>query len=331
MNDKEALMEEHKEHVKKSRSFNPRYWKWVSLALAVLLIIVLVAQGIPDFGLMKNARADDALKYLNDEVLGGFATAELNEVKEENGMYVLDIELISVAGQTQDATIYLSKDGELMFPTVIPLEEDNTEPTDVETEPTEEEVVEVDVTGQPFIGNEDAKVTIVEFSDFQCPYCEKGYTTMKEVLANYPEDVKIVFINFPLSFHEYAQKAAEAGECAFAQGKFEEYHDMLFENQDALTLDDLKKYAVDLGLDTEAFNTCLDSDEMASKVEDDMAYGSELGISGTPAFFINGQKITGARPYADFETAIEEALAGDEEVVAEEAPAEEEVVVEETA
>jgi protein-disulfide isomerase len=317
MNDKEALMEEHKEHVKKSRSFNPRYWKWVSLALAVLLIIVLVAQGIPDFGLMKNARADDALKYLNDEVLGGFATAELNEVKEENGMYVLDIELISVAGQTQDATIYLSKDGELMFPTVIPLEEDNTEPTDVETEPTEEEVVEVDVTGQPFIGNEDAKVTIVEFSDFQCPYCEKGYTTMKEVLANYPEDVKIVFINFPLSFHEYAQKAAEAGECAFAQGKFEEYHDMLFENQDALTLDDLKKYAVDLGLDTEAFNTCLDSDEMASKVEDDMAYGSELGVSGTPAFFINGQKITGARPYTDFETAIEEALVGDEEVVEE--------------
>ncbi len=327
MDDKEVLMEEHKEHVKTSRSLSHGFWKWTSLVLLVLLIVVLIAQGVPDFGLMRNARANDAIDYLNADVLQGFATAELNDVTEENGMYILSASLTSTQGETQAATIYLSKDGELLFPTVIPITEgDETEETEID-EIEAEELVEVDTTGQPVIGNEDAKVTIVEFSDFQCPYCEKGYTTMEEILVKYPVDVKVVFINFPLGFHEYAQKAAEASECAFAQGKFKEYHNLLFENQDALTMDDLKAYAVELGLDTEAFNSCLDNGDMAELVKADMAYGSELGVTGTPAFFINGQKLVGARPIADFEAIIDAAL-GSGEVVEETV---EEEVVEETA
>lgn len=311
MDEKEAQIEEHKEHVKHSRSVNSGLWKWVSLVLAILLIIILVLEGVPDFGLTTERKANDAVDYLNSEVLNGFATATLNDVVESSDMIVLELELTSTSGETQAASVYLSNDGELMFPTVIEIEESSE--IEVE-EPIETEPIEVDTTGEPFIGNENAKVTIVEFSDFQCPYCKKGYDTMKEVLANYPEDVKIVFVNFPLSFHQYAQKAAEASECAFAQGKFEEYHDMLFENQDALTLDDLKGYAATLGMDTETFNTCLDSGEMTAEVEGDITSGSEHGVTGTPAFIINGEKIVGARPYADFETAIEEALSSEEVV-----------------
>ena len=307
MDEKGALLDEHKEHVKHSRNSNSKMWGWVSFILAVLLLIVLIAQGVPDFGMTKNAKANDAIDYLNSDVLSGFATAELDSVTENNGMYVMAVTLTSTAGETQDTTIYLSEDGELMFPTVIQINGETIDATDTTTDTTE--TYEIDTTGQPFIGNEDAKVTIIEFSDFQCPYCEKGYTTMKEVLANYPDDVKIVFMNFPLSFHDNAQKAAEASECAFAQGKFEEYHNMLFENQGALSVDDLKQYAVDLGLDTNEFNTCLDDGEMTDEVESDTAIGSANGVTGTPAFFINGEKIVGARPYADFETAIEEALA----------------------
>jgi len=308
MDDKGALLEEHKEHIKHSRNTNSGLWKWTSAILVVLLLIVLITQGVPDFGITKSSKVNNAIDYLNSDVLSGFATAELESVSENNGMYIMEATLTSSAGEAQAATIYLSKDGELMFPTVIEIGE-STDTIDVNTEPTETETYEIDTTGQPFIGNEDAAVTIIEFTDFQCPYCEKGYRTMKEVLENYPDDVKIVIMNFPLSFHENAQKAAEASECAFAQGKFEEYHDTLFENNDALTVEDLKQYAVDLGLDTEEFNTCLDEDKMADEVEADMDVGSENGVTGTPAFFINGEKIVGARPYADFESVIEEALA----------------------
>lgn len=308
MDDKGVLLEEHKEHIKHSRNANSGFWKWTSAILVILLLMVLITQGFPDFGITKNSKVNNAIDYLNSDVLSGFATAELESVSENNGMYIMEVTLTSSAGEAQAATIYLSKDGELMFPTVIEIGE-STGTVDVDTEPTETETYEIDTTGQPFIGNEDATVTIIEFTDFQCPYCEKGYITMGEVLENYPDDVKIVVMNFPLSFHENAQKAAEASECAFAQGKFEEYHDTLFENNDALTVEDLKQYAVDLGLDTEEFNTCLDDGEMADEVEADMDVGSENGVTGTPAFFINGEKIVGARPYADFESVIEEALA----------------------
>jgi protein-disulfide isomerase len=298
---KEALMEEHKENVRRNRTMGSSFWKWTSLVLFILLILLACFLWTP-FDKDKDAKAAQALDFINGQLLKGYATANLNDVTAEDDLYVMNITIRSTSGQTQDALLYMNEEGTLLFPSAISI----TETTNVTEQP---EISEISTEGQPTIGPEDAKVTIIEFSDFQCPYCEKGYTTMEQILEKYPNDVKLVFINFPLSFHEYAQKAAEAGECANAQGKFEEYYNKLFENQDALTMDDLKQYASDLDLDTEVFNTCLDSGEMADTVKGDAALGEENGVTGTPAFFINGQMLVGARPIADFEIIIDAELA----------------------
>ncbi|MFH1587007.1 MAG: thioredoxin domain-containing protein [Candidatus Diapherotrites archaeon] len=157
-------------------------------------------------------------------------------------------------------------------------------------------------------GPEDAKITIVEFSDFECPFCGRAIPTVEQVMEEYEGDVKLIFKDFPLSFHQNAQKAAEAAECAGEQDKFWEMHDLLFDNQTALAISDLKQYAVDLGLDTGAFNSCLDNGDMAAEVSADFAAGQAAGVSGTPTFFINGQKIVGAQPFSAFKAIIDAEL-----------------------
>ena len=172
--------------------------------------------------------------------------------------------------------------------------------------------LQIGTDNNPILGSKDAKVTIVEFSDFQCPYCGRFYSeSLPQIEENYVKTgkVKIVFRHFPLSFHPYAQKASEATECANEQGKFWEYHNKLFENQGALTITDLKQYATDLGLDATKFNACLDSGKMASEVQKDFNAGQQYGVSGTPAFFVNGVSIVGAQPYAAFQQLIEQQLA----------------------
>ncbi|MFH1834859.1 MAG: thioredoxin domain-containing protein [Methanobacteriota archaeon] len=150
-----------------------------------------------------------------------------------------------------------------------------------------------------------AKVTIVEYSDFQCPYCSRVVPTVKKIEETYGEDVEVVFKHFPLAFHSYAKKAAEASECARDQGKFWEYHDKLFENQNKLDKDSLKKYAGELGLDANTFNKCLDSGTKTALVENNFEEGKSLGVTGTPSFFINGQKVVGAQPYEKFAEIID--------------------------
>jgi protein-disulfide isomerase len=159
------------------------------------------------------------------------------------------------------------------------------------------------------------KVTIIEFSDFQCPFCQSFYNgAYKQIKAKYIDTgkVKLVFMHFPLAFHANAQKSGEASECANRQGKFWEYHDLLFKysKSDGAGLDiaSLKKYATDLGLDTTKFNICLDKGETADMVKADMAEGQRVGVSGTPTFVINGKKVVGALPYDQFEKTIEEAI-----------------------
>lgn len=161
-------------------------------------------------------------------------------------------------------------------------------------------------------GDSDAPVTIVEFSDFQCPFCSRFYTgALGDIEKNYIETgkVKLVYRDFPLSIHPDAQKAAEAAECAKDQGKFWEMHDELFENQASLSVASLKQYASKIGLDEDDFSECLDSGEKASEVQADFSDGTANGVSGTPTFFVNGQKLVGAQPYSEFEAAIEAALA----------------------
>jgi protein-disulfide isomerase len=174
----------------------------------------------------------------------------------------------------------------------------------------------VDVaTGAHVLGNADAPVTIVEFSDFQCPFCQRFYNDAeKQIITNYVNTgkAKLAFRHFPLPFHQNAQKAGEAAECAAKQGKFWEMHDVMFQkgSGDGTGLDvaSLKQYAADLKLDTAKFNSCLDSGETASIVQQDTAAGSAAGVSGTPTVFVNGKAVVGAQPYANFQQAIDAEL-----------------------
>jgi protein-disulfide isomerase len=161
----------------------------------------------------------------------------------------------------------------------------------------------------PVVGNANAAVTVVEFSDFQCPFCQRVMPTLKKVRETYGDRVRIVWKDFPLtSIHPQAFKAAEAGQCAREQGKFWEYHDRLFQNQQALEPDFLKKYAADAGLDAAKFNTCLDTARYAERVQAQMGVGNQLGVSSTPSVFINGRMVSGAQPYETFTAIIDEEL-----------------------
>lgn len=167
---------------------------------------------------------------------------------------------------------------------------------------------EVEAKG-PSRGPEGAKVTIVEFSDFQCPFCSKAHDTVEEVMNAYPGKVRLVFRHFPLDFHQQAPKAAEASLCANEQGKFWEYHDVLFKNQSKLQVEDLKGHAQGLGLDAAKFGECLDSGKHAATVKTDTEAGHKVGVNGTPAFFINGQMLSGAQPLEEFKKIIDAELA----------------------
>ena len=143
----------------------------------------------------------------------------------------------------------------------------------------------------------DAPVTIVEFSDFQCPYCQRLAPTMDQVKSNYGDKVRLVFRQFPLPFHDDAQKAAEASLCAEDEGKFWQMHDAMFEDIRALGVAELKKTAGELELNQESFDECLDSGKYAAQVAQDTREGRAAGVSGTPAMFINGRFVSGAVSY----------------------------------
>jgi len=157
-------------------------------------------------------------------------------------------------------------------------------------------------------GPEDAPITIIEISDYQCPYSKKGNSTLRKVFEKYPGKIKLVFKNMPLGFHKNAQKAAEAAECAGDQGKFWEMHDMLFENQKNLEISELKNYAKNLGLDTVKFNQCLDSGKFKEKIDAQIKEVKDFGITGTPGFFINDRFLGGAYPLEEFTKLIDEML-----------------------
>ncbi|MCW1892341.1 MAG: DsbA family protein [Candidatus Uhrbacteria bacterium] len=164
-----------------------------------------------------------------------------------------------------------------------------------------------EVTGEDHVkGNANAKVTLIEYSDFECPYCAKHNPSIDQALKDFPNDVRVIYRHFPLSFHPNAQKAAVASECAAKQGKFWEMHDGLFKmaETEGLTIEGMRKLAGDLKLNTGDFNTCLDGDETLARVEADYNGGVAAGVSGTPGTFVNGKIVEGAVPYASFKQAI---------------------------
>jgi protein-disulfide isomerase len=159
-------------------------------------------------------------------------------------------------------------------------------------------------------GPDDAKVSFVIYSDFQCPACGSAEPTVNRLMGDYAGRVRFVFKQFPLrGIHENAQKAAEAAECSLDQGKFWEMHDKMFENQQALFDADLKKYARELKMDGKTFDACLDSGEKYDAVQKDLDDGVAAGVQATPSFFINGQLIEGGVAYSEFQKAIDADLA----------------------
>ena len=161
----------------------------------------------------------------------------------------------------------------------------------------------------PAIGPANAPVTLVQYSDFQCPFCARALPMLKQLQVKYKDQLRIVFKDFPIDGHPLAPKAAEGGSCAFEQGKFWEYHDKLFENQRALTVPDLKRTAQGLGLDMKRFNDCIDSPKYVYEWQADMAEGQKLGVNGTPTFFANGRMSVGAKSFEDMSKIIDEELA----------------------
>ncbi len=162
----------------------------------------------------------------------------------------------------------------------------------------------------PSKGKEGAAITIVEFGDFECPPCRAAYPVVQRLREAYPEDVRVVFRQFPLAMHANARKAGEAALCANDQGKFWELHDKMFDNQKSLSVDDLKTLASQVdGIDGDSFAQCLDGGQHAGAVEADFREGSRAGVSGTPSFFVNGRYINGVPTYEGFVEIVEDELA----------------------
>ncbi len=168
--------------------------------------------------------------------------------------------------------------------------------------------VQVEAVG-PSKGPADAPITLVEFSDFECPFCVRVLPTLEQVQATYGDQVRIVYRQFPLNaIHPNAQLSAEASLCADAQGKFWEMHDAIFEARGKADADGLKSMAGDLGLDSEVFAGCLDSREFRGQVAADLEAGRQAGVTGTPALFINGRFLSGAQPFGVVSRVIDDEL-----------------------
>jgi protein-disulfide isomerase len=171
--------------------------------------------------------------------------------------------------------------------------------------------VKVDVSGAPAQGPADSRVTMVEFVDFECPFCGRyAHDTLPRLRREYGDRIRYVSRQFPLDIHPNAERAALAAECADEQNRYWPFHDALFKHQDRLGTPDLAGYARELGLDMGRYERCLDDPATRARVQHDIADGRHYGVTGTPAFFINGRLVSGAQPFAQFKSALDAALKG---------------------
>ena len=214
---------------------------------------------------------------------------------------------MSRGGQSQSSEVVMSPDGRYVI---------FGELEDVTADPFKAIAAKIKTEGKPVRGPKDAKVTIVEFSDFQCPYCARAHQTMSDqVMKEYNGKVKLVYKNFPLGFHPWAEPAAVAGACAFEQDPeaFWKLYDYFFANQQQLNPQNVKEKATEelkgTKVNMEKWNDCFDNKKTLDKIKADMAEGQSVGVTGTPAFVINGRKISGAQPFQNFKAVIDDELA----------------------
>jgi len=168
---------------------------------------------------------------------------------------------------------------------------------------------EVSADDDPFLGTDGAPIEIIQFAEFQCPYCGKVGDTMEKLLAEYPGKLKIVYRDFPLGFHDRAIPAAIAANCAGEQDKYWDMHGILMKNQTKLQDTDLAGFAKEVGVDMDKWSTCLKDPAQEAEVKKDMEDASAVGVTGTPAFFINGVLLSGAVPFDQFKSIIDKELA----------------------
>jgi protein-disulfide isomerase len=257
--------------------------------------------------------------YLAPQGISG----EIEDIESFGDVYLIKFTFGGASMPPQETEAYVTSDGKLLMvqgivdTTVIPDMDAAHPETPAPTEAPAQTRVTVDIDDDYCLGEEDAPVTIVEFSDYQCPYCQRFWSqTLPQIKSEYVEKglVKFIYRDFPLGFHPNAQKAAEATECAGDQGKFWEMQDTLFAglaewsgSGDPSTV--FKRYAAELELDEDAFAECLDGGKYTEETQKDLSDGSAAGVSGTPAFFVNGVFITGAQPYETFKAIIDAELA----------------------
>ena len=175
--------------------------------------------------------------------------------------------------------------------------------------PDPQKVYDIELGDSPIRGSEDAKITIVEWADFQCPFCVRVNPTLEQITKEYGDKVRFAFKHLPLSMHRKARAAHQASEAAHRQGKFWEMHDLIFASPKDLNPKTYLRYAGEIGLDIDQYNKDLSSSSVRKVVDADLAKARELGVSGTPSFFINGRFLSGAQPYAAFARVIDEELA----------------------
>ena len=216
---------------------------------------------------------------------------------------------VSLGPQTQNVAFYVDREGKYLF---------RGDAVDLTMDPLKQVMNKIALADQPERGPKDARVTVVEYSDFQCPFCARVYTTLEnEVLKDYGDKVRFVFKNFPLTcIHPWAEDGAVASECAFQQGndKFWAMYNGLFSKQSEITKDNLKDKASEIakeaGLDVDKFRDCLYGRKSLDAVKADESEATALGVNSTPTFFINGRRLSGAQSAQDFKQTIDQELAG---------------------
>jgi protein-disulfide isomerase len=289
-------------------------WSVSTIILAVVLISVLVFNfpaignaAISNSKVSPDSAGASALAFIkSNPTLEG--DVSLVSVSESNGFYE-----VILSYQGRDVPVYVTLNGEFLL-TGAPVS--LTDQVNIEAQqnpnPTQQEPIEIDEGDDAVLGSPDAPVTIIEYSDYQCPFCSRFWSdTLPLIKENYIDTGKVKFIykDFPLSLHPQAQVSAEATECVRAQGGDEAFwkmHDQIFANQGSISEDNLLKWANEIGYD---ITSCLDDGTFADEVQADLAEGTSAGISGTPGFIINGVKVSGAQPYSNFESVIESQLA----------------------
>ena len=214
---------------------------------------------------------------------------------------------VSLGQQTQNVAFYVSRDGRYLF---------RGDAVDLTVDPLKLVRDKIKLDGEPSRGPADAKVTIVEYSDFQCPFCSRGYATIeKQVLTSYGDKVRFYYKHYPLPFHPWAEAGAVAAECAKQQKPeaFWKLYSSLFENQGQITADNLKEkatgYLAGTGIDMAKWNDCFDNKKSLPQVKAQMQEGSSVGVRGTPGFIINGRLVSGAQPFESFKNVIDDELA----------------------